>query len=104
MVEVKTAKRIVIGMTGLMVLMIVALGWGVLQDQRESSARMANLSAPAPSAPWQKSLPKGAVIRSASSAGSFLAILTENPSGPVIYLVNPQNGEIRGTILTEPTP
>ena len=101
MVEVKTAKRIVIGMTGLMVLMIVALGWGVLQDQRESSARMSNLSAPSPSAPWQKSLPKGTVIRSLSNTGAYLAVLTDGPTGPVVYLVNPLNGDIRGTILTE---
>lgn len=101
MVEVKTAKRIVIGMSALMVLMIVALGWGVLQDQRESSARMSNLSAPAPSAAWQKSLPKGATIRSITNTGAYLAILTDGPGGPSVYLINPQNGDIRGTVSTE---
>lgn len=102
MVEVKTAKRIVIGMTALMVLMIVALGWGVLQDQRENSTRMANLSPAATTPAWQKNLPKATAIRSITPTGAYLAVLTDGPGGPAIYLMNPQNGDIRGTILTEP--
>ena len=104
------AKRIVIGMTALLGIMIIALIYGLQRKSNQMSEgiinayRPAAASAPASTntAPRIGSLPAGKII-SLSPAGAYLAVLMEHQGQQSVILLDPATQNVQ-SILKPQTP
>lgn len=101
MPNLRVLKLAVAGMTVLIVLMLAGVIWGISRNAREVQAGLARLEQAAPPV-WQARIPEGRIM-SLAPAGNALAVMAAAPAGTNIYLFDPHDGRLLGT-LTESVP
>ncbi len=89
--DLHSIKRVVAGLTLVLVLMLAGVAWGLARATHTATP-------PASAAPWHAPLPTGATPLAISPAGPFLAILTETPTGRTILFFDPKEQHWIGTL------
>lgn len=92
------AKTAVAIMTVLIIVLSVAVLWGM---SRPPSTKIAETSVNQALAPWSSVLPNG-TIRSMTSAGNNLAILLDTPKGSQIYIYSTADSRLIGSFSEAP--